>query len=137
MVCDTPNCPPLQITALDEKLARFSKSTTWRDAPVENAQWFHRRIKLFMTKFICPKANKGGVLGRVQHWLVRYEVQQRGSCEYMPCLRARAHLPSACHPAQRPHASMHARALLTCNFCTPLMLRSARSHRPVGEPRRS
>lgn len=47
----------------------------FQDAPVECAAIFHRRIKAFMKQYIKGK----GLLGHVLHYVIRYEVQNRGS----------------------------------------------------------
>jgi hypothetical protein len=53
------------------------KHTPVQDAPVENAHLFHERVTHFMNTYIAK--NKGGLLGRVTHYVIRYEVQARGS----------------------------------------------------------
>ncbi|RYA80966.1 hypothetical protein DD594_27815, partial [Enterobacter cloacae complex sp. 4DZ1-17B1] len=59
-----------------ELIARqLNASFTWIDCPVECALTFRSKFQMLMSKYILAK----GVLGRVQHHLVRYEVQNRGS----------------------------------------------------------
>jgi hypothetical protein len=74
-----------QVQDLETALKKFCKGYTWRDAPAENAVLFHRRVKQFMQHYICQKSSSGairsGLLGRVLHYVIRYEVQMRGSCE--------------------------------------------------------
>lgn len=52
----------------------------WRNAPVECCRLFCDRFQTFFKKYILLIVRKeGGLLGRVVHWVVRYEVQARGS----------------------------------------------------------
>jgi hypothetical protein len=55
----------------------FNEKFDWRNAPVECCRLFHNRFQAFFRRHIISK--KGGLLGRVLHWVVRYEVQARGS----------------------------------------------------------
>jgi hypothetical protein len=75
----------MQVKDLEEALRKFEKGYTWRDAPAENAALFHRRVTQFMKHYIQRKSHDGtiqpGLLGRVLHYVVRYEVQMRGSRE--------------------------------------------------------
>ena len=48
----------------------------WQDMPVECASIFLHRFKRFFTQYIL---GKHALLGRIQHHVVRYEVQGRGS----------------------------------------------------------
>jgi hypothetical protein len=68
-----------QVQDLEEKLRLFKSGAAWMDAPVENAHLFHRRFTKFMDHWIAGKPK--GLLGRVTHYFVRYEVQGRGSRE--------------------------------------------------------
>lgn len=89
----------LQVDDLEAKLKDFKANATWMDAPVENAHLFHRRFTKFMTHWITRKTKQGGLLGRVKHWFVRYEVQGRGSCECKPLASMpilHAHMCTAC-----------------------------------------
>ena len=60
IICSFPSFPPCSM----------------QDAPVECAVLFNKRVKLFMEKYIT---NNKGILGRVTHHVIRYEVQNRGS----------------------------------------------------------
>jgi hypothetical protein len=66
---------------LEEMLQQFLKGGTWMDAPVESAHLFHKRFKEFMSQFIKRKNRQPGALGRVLQYVVRFEVQGRGSRE--------------------------------------------------------
>lgn len=66
-----------EIDDLEEMLHRFNNSYSYSDAPVECAQHFVQRLNDFMTTHILNK--KGGVLGKVKHYVIRLEVQHRGS----------------------------------------------------------
>jgi hypothetical protein len=47
-----------------------------QDAPTECARLFVARVKRFMAKHIKPDKGEG-LLGKVLHYLIRYEVQDR------------------------------------------------------------
>jgi hypothetical protein len=50
-----------------------------QDTPVESAAAFHERTQRYMREFICiDQGPTKGIFGRVQEWVVRYEVQDRG-----------------------------------------------------------
>ncbi len=60
----------------------FVYGLSWRDAPAEAAYLFHKRCQAFMANIIRGGKGAGqraGPLGRVLHWVVRYEAQDRGS----------------------------------------------------------
>jgi hypothetical protein len=71
--------PWLQSKDLETFLKRFCSGFTWQDAPVESAWLFKRRLDAFMANYM--PLNKKGVLGRVTHYVIRLEVQARGSRE--------------------------------------------------------
>lgn len=50
----------------------------WKNAPVECIRLFKARVDAFFKTHIAPK-NKSGILGKVNHYLIRYEFQDRGS----------------------------------------------------------
>jgi len=51
-----------------------------QDAPVECATLFHEKVMQFLDSCVLnQKHGKGGILGRVTHYVIRYEVQHRGS----------------------------------------------------------
>ncbi|KAG2485199.1 hypothetical protein HYH03_016088 [Edaphochlamys debaryana] len=68
-----------EVAAMEEHLEKFCTSYTWKDAPAENAYLFHKHVRLFMDKVL--RAGRGGnacaaaPLGRIQHYVSRYEVQ--------------------------------------------------------------
>eukprot|EP00951_Prasinocladus_malaysianus_P043810 scaffold553517_cov52-Prasinocladus_malaysianus.AAC.1 len=74
---------------IDEILSEASDDCgeflTWKDAPVEGVRAFHARLKEFWHRFVVPsddsKSSKRAhrIFGRVQHYIVRYEFQARGS----------------------------------------------------------
>lgn len=45
-----------------------------QEAPVKNTRMFHDRIQELLTKHIRPGTGKAGLLGRVNHYFIRYEV---------------------------------------------------------------
>ena len=55
----------------------FMDGGTWHDIPIECAALFHARLTNFLKEHIFVEEN--GLLGKVKHWLIRYEVQGRGS----------------------------------------------------------
>jgi hypothetical protein len=62
---------------LEDFLERFLHPSSWTQAPIECARLFHDRVTGFMENFILDDKNR--VLGRVQHYVLRYESQHRGS----------------------------------------------------------
>ena len=50
----------------------------WKSAPVECTRIFKARVDAFLKEYIHP-SERSGVLGKVLHYLVRYEFQDRGS----------------------------------------------------------
>jgi hypothetical protein len=62
-------------------MKNFVQDSTWMDAPVESAHLFHKRFKEYMRQHIKRKNNQHGLLGRVLQYVVRFEVQGRGSCK--------------------------------------------------------
>jgi hypothetical protein len=67
-----------EIDDLEAFLTKFNTAFTWRDAPVEVAAIFTQRFKQFMKKFIVGEGSMN-LLGRVEHYMVRYECQHRES----------------------------------------------------------
>ena len=66
-----------EITELEALLRKTHPTATWNDMPVECALLFHKRLQNFLrTHILGPK---GGMLGRVQHHIIKYEVQGRDS----------------------------------------------------------
>jgi hypothetical protein len=109
-----------EITHLEALLQRFNSSFTWRDAPVENAVLFHRRVAQFMEDYILGK--KGGKLGRVMHHVVRYEVQGRGSLH--------AHIVLWLHPDDVQPVSSEITACVPAEWDP-----STRQFLPPGDPK--
>eukprot|EP00882_Tetradesmus_deserticola_P001750 GHRQ01001880.1.p1 GENE.GHRQ01001880.1~~GHRQ01001880.1.p1 ORF type:complete len:1314 (+),score=134.67 GHRQ01001880.1:549-3944(+) len=78
-----------EVTDMTELLKRFNNSYTFKNAPVECSKLFVQRVTDFMNHYILCKpvrpgasavpGTNGGLLGRVQHHVIRYEVQARGS----------------------------------------------------------
>lgn len=67
-----------EVGDLESILRRFKQSATWQNAPVECLRLFRSRLKKFFKDFILKPG--GGLLGRIQHYIIRYEFQNRGSC---------------------------------------------------------
>ena len=52
----------------------------WKAAPAECAYLFHKRTEQYLLHVVrLHDKAKGGILGRVEHYVRRYEVQERGS----------------------------------------------------------
>jgi hypothetical protein len=66
-----------EFDTLEKFLENYGKTYTWQDAPVECARLFHDRVTAFMNAYILRKENP--ILGKVKHYLIRYESQHRGS----------------------------------------------------------
>jgi hypothetical protein len=56
-------------------VCRFLHARTWANAPVEVTRIFHQRVKAFMDKMLKTGSDKGGLLGRITNYVVRYEVR--------------------------------------------------------------
>ena len=72
-----------EIVDLEEFLKSVASNLSFQDCPVECAKLFHDRLWAFLHKFIIKPSLNGqrspGLLGRVSHYVVRYEVQSRHS----------------------------------------------------------
>lgn len=66
----------LEIEDLTMLLRAFNTELTWADAPVECARLFHDRLQRFARKYLFDSP---ALLGRILHYMIRYEVQSRGS----------------------------------------------------------
>ena len=74
------DCSPLKwvpIKDLEDFLQRFKGGGRYTDLSVECAELFHARCENFLRQ--CMTQEGGGLLGRVQHYVRRYEVQGRGA----------------------------------------------------------
>lgn len=67
-----------EINDLEAFLKRFNASYSWQDAPVECAKLFVTKVQKFMEMFISG-ARCYHILGKVIHYVIRYEMQGRGS----------------------------------------------------------
>lgn len=66
-----------EIDDIEALLNKVNKDFSWRDAPVECAALFHAKVQSFMRNFIL--GDEDGLLGKVLHYVIRYEEQNRGS----------------------------------------------------------
>ena len=66
-----------EINDLEKVAKSFNKAFTWKDCPAECAVLFHNRVQTFMKKYIL--CGESGVLGKVNEYVNRYELQGRGS----------------------------------------------------------
>lgn len=66
-----------EIDDMEQLPKRLNKTFTWQDAPVECAALFHLRVRAFMKEHILNE--KGGILRKVLHHVIRYEEQGQGS----------------------------------------------------------
>ena len=76
---------------------------------MENALFFHERITHFMKTYIAK--SKAGLLGRVTHYIVRYEVQSRGSVH--------AHIILWLHPGDVERVTGEIVAVVPATFVPP------------------
>ncbi|GAX86458.1 hypothetical protein CEUSTIGMA_g13868.t1 [Chlamydomonas eustigma] len=61
-------------------LKKFCQSMSFKDAPVECARLFDEKLQRAIKQWLFIKGGKvKGVLGRIKDYLIRYEVQDRGS----------------------------------------------------------
>lgn len=65
-----------EITCIETILTKINEQFTWHDTPVECAMTFHVRLKMFLWNYIFGGPEQ---LGKVNHYVIRYEVQNRGS----------------------------------------------------------
>ena len=65
-----------EIGDLEAFLQKIDNSMSWQDAPVECARLFVARCRAFIRDHILKD---DGILGRVQHHMIRWEAQHRGS----------------------------------------------------------
>jgi len=80
-----------EIVDLEAFLQRFANGLTYTDAAVECAALFVRRCRAFLKQHVFLPA--GGILGRITAYMIRYEVQGRGSVH--------AHILLWVHPEDR------------------------------------
>lgn len=78
----------MKVMDLEDMLKKFANNGTWMDAPVESAHLFHKRFKEYMAQYIKRRNREAGLLGRVVQYVVRFEVQGRGSRKFR-CQEAR------------------------------------------------
>ncbi|GAX77275.1 hypothetical protein CEUSTIGMA_g4721.t1 [Chlamydomonas eustigma] len=65
---------------MEALLKNFCNSMSFKDAPVECARLFDEKLQRAIKQWLFIKGGKQkGVLGRVKDYLIRYEVQDRGS----------------------------------------------------------
>jgi hypothetical protein len=65
-----------EMRQIDEVLARLNKDFNWSDAPVGCARIFVARLNEFMKTQILSGPE---IVGKVLHYVIRYEEQSRGS----------------------------------------------------------
>jgi hypothetical protein len=65
-----------EVRDMEAFLQGWMEGGDWQDMPVENAFLFHTRTTEFMSRYVT--AEDGGIFGKVNHWLIRYESQVRG-----------------------------------------------------------
>jgi hypothetical protein len=61
---------------LDKLIKTFDFNMTWNDGLIECATIFHSRFEQFMQKYIT---SRNGVIGKVENYVIRYELQHHGS----------------------------------------------------------
>ena len=65
-----------EITHMEHMVQKIDASLTWKDCPVECAILFYARLKKFMHSYILSGPR---ILGYVKEYVLRYEIQFRGS----------------------------------------------------------
>jgi hypothetical protein len=65
-----------KIDQLDKLIKTIDVNMTWKDCLIECATIFHSRFEQFMPKYIL---SKNGVIGKVEKYVIQYELQHRGS----------------------------------------------------------
>lgn len=71
---------------LEDMLKKIHPSFTPANAPVEQATLFHHRFSNFFDKYILGKSTDIHLLGKVDHYVVRYEMQHRQALHAHTCL---------------------------------------------------
>ena len=98
-----------EITDMEQLLKSFCNSYSFENAPVECSIHFLTRIQDFLREHIL---HESGILGNCEHYVIRYEVQHRGSLHaHIVIWSATVDVPraaseiSACIPAVFDEAS--------------------------------
>ena len=65
-----------EIDDVEDIAKLFNPKFSWRDCHVECIVLFHARLHKFLMTYIF---NQNGLLGRVEHHIIRYKIQNRGS----------------------------------------------------------
>lgn len=71
---------------LEARLAKIHPSLTPPNAPVEQATLFHHRFSNFFSNYVLGKGTDIHLLGRVDHYVARYEMQNRQALHAHTCL---------------------------------------------------
>ena len=75
-----------EYTDLEEILKQYHPSLTYQNAPAECALLFHHRFTNFFDSYILGKGTDIHLLGRITHYVVRYEMQSRQAMHAHVCL---------------------------------------------------
>ena len=65
-----------EINVIESIATHYNVQFTWKDCAVKCVVLFHTRFHMFMRKHLLPS---DGLLGRIEHHVIRYEIQNRGS----------------------------------------------------------
>jgi len=75
-----------EYTDLEEILKQYHPSLTYQNAPAECALLFHHRFTNFFDSYILGKGTDIHLLGKITHYVVRYEMQSRQAMHAHVCL---------------------------------------------------
>ncbi|WIA28669.1 hypothetical protein OEZ86_011205 [Tetradesmus obliquus] len=96
---------------------------TWRDMPVEMARLFTDRVETFMARHVLSA--RSPILGRVNHYVTRFEAQHRGSLH--------AHILLWVDPADLPRVSQEITAT-KCRYKAVTATDGTVTHKPHLDP---
>jgi hypothetical protein len=62
-----------EILDLEKVIKQMNLGASWKDAPTEYGVLFHKRFQMFLKLFVLCGSN--GILGRIEDYVCRYEIQ--------------------------------------------------------------
>lgn len=65
-----------EVNVIKRIAKHYNACYTWKYCPIKCVTLFHTRVHLFMHKHLL---SVNGLLGRIEHHAIRYEIQKRGS----------------------------------------------------------
>ena len=100
-----------EVADAEQFLNSFTEGKSFRDMPVEMTKLFHQKVTDFMNEFILPTTfgdDEPGILGRVTGYMIRYELQMRGS--------PHAHIVLWIHPDDRARIASEIMAYVPASY---------------------